>query len=197
MRSEDIDITDRLESLLECTRMMHKQPLESERNVEGLTGAGINFLHAAEGETTASLNHIIEETLLVGTRRVHERRIDVQLDLDPAVSSFRLDVATVGRALANLVCEAIDHSPEGGLVHIETRRRDDRTILLLIRDHESAIRGEEPRLTPDVAAANVAIQDSTDLRLFIVMSMTDGCGPISFTSPPDGFGVIVSYAAKR
>ena len=186
--------------------MMHKQHgnedsakplLEAERNVEGLTGAGINFLRAAESATTASLNDIIEQTLSVEARRVHDRRIDVQLDLDPAVSSFRLDVATVGRALANLVCEAIDHSPEGGLVRIETRRRDDRTTLLLIRDHESAIRHEEPRLTPDVAAANVAIQDSTDMRLFIVMSMTEGYGgPISFTSPPDGFGVIVSYAGQ-
>jgi signal transduction histidine kinase len=78
------------------------------------TNHGINFLKVEDSKTTDSLNHIIEEVRSQEAPRSHCRRRDVQVDLDPAVSSVGLDVATVGRALGNLVTEAIDQSPEGG-----------------------------------------------------------------------------------
>jgi len=197
------DITDRIESLLECARMTRKDEdsakvLEpAHRNEQEQANAGINFLKAEESETTDSLNHIIEKIRSQQSSRRHGRRIDVQVDLDPAVSSFGLDLATVGSALANLVCEAIDQSPEG-FVRIETRLADDGATLLLIRNHDFPIQADETGRKPDAAAVNVARQDSTDVRLFVVMSMTVGYGgTISFTSRPDGLGVAVSYGFQR
>jgi hypothetical protein len=188
-------VTEQLESLFECSRMIPGDSREAPVSAwvrEGLPTASINFLHAEEPET---LNGIIEKTLLFEIALGHDRGVDVQGDLDPAVPSFALYPATVGPALVNLVSEAIVQSPEGGLLRVETRCRADRATLLLIGDDETAIRAEETRFETDPSMVKAATGDSTDdAGLFVVRSITEeNGGTISLMAPPDGLGVIVRY----
>jgi signal transduction histidine kinase len=98
--------------------------------------------------------------------------VDVESDL-PRVS---LDEAAFDRVLANLLTNAIQHTPKGGEIRLGARRLDDLTLEVVVEDTgegvpEGALRDLFSRYSP--AAHRV---DSTGLGLYIVRVITEAHG---------------------
>jgi signal transduction histidine kinase len=94
--------------------------------------------------------------------------IAVTVDLDPALVSIRVDPEQFGRALQNLLLNAIDAMPEGGALTIRTRRSGD-TMQLDVTDTGQGLTEEERKrlFTPYYTTK----QHGTGLGLAIVQSV--------------------------
>ncbi len=106
--------------------------------------------------------------------------ITVTLDLDDAVGRIRLDADQFGRALQNLLLNAIDAMPAGGSITMRTRRRGDVVRLEVADTGEGLMEEERKRLfTPYFTTR----QHGTGLGLAIVQSIiTDHGGRIRVES---------------
>ncbi|MGO9245205.1 MAG: ATP-binding protein [Verrucomicrobiia bacterium] len=80
------------------------------------------------------LNQVVEESVsLTEPRWKHEQEIkgipvQVQTDFQPGVSVLA-DAAEMREALTNLIFNAVDAMPQGGLITIRTRRHEEHAIL--------------------------------------------------------------------
>jgi signal transduction histidine kinase len=70
--------------------------------------------------TQASLNDIARESLLIVRPRLEERRLEVDLDLDPELPDAQLDVDRMKQVALNLLDNAIKFSPSGERVLVRT-----------------------------------------------------------------------------
>jgi two-component system nitrogen regulation sensor histidine kinase NtrY len=108
--------------------------------------------------------------------------ITVTLDLDPSAGSIRADGEQLGRALQNLLLNAIDAMPLGGALTIRTRRSSGGVLLDVADTGEGLTDEERQRLfTPYYTTR----QHGTGLGLAIVQSVVaDHGGKIWVDSEP-------------
>ncbi len=108
--------------------------------------------------------------------------IVVALDLDPSAGSIRADGEQIGRALQNLLLNAIDAMPRGGQLTIRTRRSAGGILLDVADTGEGLTAEERERLfTPYYTTK----QHGTGLGLAIVQAVvTDHGGKIWVDSTP-------------
>jgi two-component system nitrogen regulation sensor histidine kinase NtrY len=94
--------------------------------------------------------------------------VTVALDLDPEMGAVPLDTEQVGRAVQNLLLNAIDAMPGGGTITIRTYRRGDLWCLEVADTGEGLMEEERERLfTPYYTTK----QHGTGLGLAIVQSV--------------------------
>ncbi len=110
------------------------------------------------------------------------RRIEPRVDLDPSLPLIPADAEQLGRALRNLVLNAMDAMPEGGILSVRTRVCEA-GVQIEVSDSGQGLTAEEcERLfTPYYTTK----QHGTGLGLAIVQSVvSDHHGRISVTSEP-------------
>jgi nitrogen fixation/metabolism regulation signal transduction histidine kinase len=110
--------------------------------------------------------------------------IAVSLDLDEGAGTIRADAEQLGRALQNLVLNAIDAMPAGGALTVRTRRSPAGVRIDIADTGEGIEAGERARLfTPYYTTK----QHGTGLGLAIVQSVVaDHGGKITVDSTPGG-----------
>jgi two-component system, OmpR family, sensor histidine kinase CreC len=69
----------------------------------------------------------------------HAERRHIQLDADLEPATLEGDALLLGQALANLLDNAIDFSPDGGLIHLQGRLEHDGRYQLTIQDQGPGI----------------------------------------------------------
>jgi len=205
------DLRNRLNVVLGYAQMLREDQLDRPHAARALDAIGgsaqqamtlaVNFLHAVESDggplqlhrAPASMNQIVEKVITDETPRARFGRIELRADLDPGLPSVSLDVVMISQALTNLLENALDRSPEGGIVRVETRRFDDDLIL---RVHGSG-RGipvdeiadlfrRNPRRTASTS------RSSTIFGLHFVQAIAEAHdGSVSVMLPPDGGSVFV------
>lgn len=109
-------------------------------------------------------------------------RIESEVELDPLLPPIPADAEQLGRALRNLVLNAMDAMPEGGVLRVRTRRCEA-GVQIEVSDSGQGLTAEEcERLfTPYYTTK----QHGTGLGLAIVQSVvSDHHGRISVTSEP-------------
>ncbi len=137
-----------------------------------------------------SLNGVIEEALSVFRAQLTAPgrvAIALTVDLDPSVGSIRADADQIGRAIQNLLLNAIDAMPQGGELRIRTQREDG-MVRIDVADTGGGLTAEERErlFTPYYTTK----QHGTGLGLAIVQSVVaDHAGKISVESAP-GRGTI-------
>jgi two-component system nitrogen regulation sensor histidine kinase NtrY len=137
-----------------------------------------------------SLNGVIEEALSVFRAQLTapgRPAIALTVDLDPSVGSIRADADQIGRAIQNLLLNAIDAMPQGGELRIRTQREDG-MVRIDVADTGGGLTAEERErlFTPYYTTK----QHGTGLGLAIVQSVVaDHAGKISVESAP-GHGTI-------
>jgi two-component system nitrogen regulation sensor histidine kinase NtrY len=123
-------------------------------------------------------------------------RIDLKTEFDPALSSVPADPEQLGRALRNLVLNAMDAMPEGGTLRMCTRGSED-GVRIEVSDSGQGLTAEEcERLfTPYYTTK----QHGTGLGLAIVQSVvSDHRGRIAVTSEPGrGATFIIDLPLRR
>jgi signal transduction histidine kinase len=108
--------------------------------------------------------------------------ISLTLDLDAAAGTIRADAEQLGRAIQNLLLNAIDAMPAGGTLTVRTRRGDG-TVRLEVADTGQGLTEEESRrlFTPYYTTK----QHGTGLGLAIVQAVVaDHSGRIWVESAP-------------
>jgi two-component system nitrogen regulation sensor histidine kinase NtrY len=123
-------------------------------------------------------------------------RIDLSTDFDPALAAIPADPEQLGRALRNLVLNAMDAMPEGGTLRVSTRGSEE-GVRIEVSDSGQGLTAEEcDRLfTPYYTTK----QHGTGLGLAIVQSVvSDHRGRIAVTSEPGrGATFIIDLPLRR
>jgi signal transduction histidine kinase len=130
-----------------------------------------------------ALNGIVEQAVAVFRAQLiapGRAAIALSVDLDPAVGLVRIDADQVGRAIQNLLLNAIDAMPNGGELRVRTSRADGSVRIDVSDTGEGLTAEERGRLfTPYYTTK----QHGTGLGLAIVQSVVaDHSGTIRVDS---------------
>ena len=134
-----------------------------------------------------SLNTIVEHSMTLFRAQLAAPgtpAIALTMDLDATTGTIRADAEQLGRAIQNLLLNAIDAMPDGGALTVRTRRADG-TVRLEVSDTGQGLTAEETgRLfTPYYTTK----QHGTGLGLAIVQAVVaDHLGRIWVASTPGG-----------
>jgi two-component system, NtrC family, nitrogen regulation sensor histidine kinase NtrY len=132
-----------------------------------------------------SLNAVVEHTVTLFRAQLDAPgapSITLTVDLDPAAGTIRADAEQLGRAILNLLANAIDAMPAGGVLTVRTWRGDE-TVRIAVSDTGQGLTEEESgRLfTPYYTTK----QHGTGLGLAIVQAVVaDHKGRIWVESAP-------------
>jgi signal transduction histidine kinase len=132
-----------------------------------------------------SLNSVVEHTVTLFRAQLDAPGappITLTVDLDPAAGTIRADAEQLGRAILNLLANAIDAMPAGGALTVRTWRGDE-TVRIAVSDTGQGLTAEESgRLfTPYYTTK----QHGTGLGLAIVQAVVaDHKGRIWVESAP-------------
>lgn len=131
------------------------------------------------------VNQIVSDVMRLFEAQLSEgsaRKIEARTELDSSVPPIPADSEQLGRALRNLVLNAMDAMPEGGTLRVRTHANED-GVQIEVADSGQGLTAEEcERLfTPYYTTK----QHGTGLGLAIVQSViSDHHGRISVTSEP-------------
>ncbi len=134
--------------------------LEQTRRLERLVKDMLDYArpHQAELEPV-DVNQFVREIISLARAGAVERKVELRLELDRNAGSVRLDRRLMERALLNLVNNALDASPEGGVVTLRSQRAAGRLRLEVL--------DQGPGLPPD---------RREDLLMPFVTTKKDGTG---------------------
>lgn len=89
---------------------------------------------------------VVDEVVREWRMHGYERRVDLGVTIDPPSLTLDADPARIHQVLANLVANAVRHSPDGGCVNL-VARQNGRAILLEVTDQGPGIApGEAERV---------------------------------------------------
>lgn len=89
-----------------------------------------------------SANEVVERALTLATPGAAKRGIAVRSDLAPGLPRVPADAELLGQAVINLLLNAIEFSPTGGEVRVDTRYEAEEVLV--------SVRDDGPGLTPEV-----------------------------------------------
>jgi PAS domain S-box-containing protein len=123
-------LSSRLELMLEGRRNVPPELREDlemlRRNVERVGGIVRSLLSAARQSPMerrpVDMNAVVEETLMLVGKQMSKDRIQILTTLDPDLPKIRGEPHTLQQVLMNLLVNARDAMPGGGIVRIETSR---------------------------------------------------------------------------
>jgi PAS domain S-box-containing protein len=137
-------LSSRLELMLEGRRNVPPELREDlemlRRNVERVGGIVRSLLSAARQSPMerrpVDMNGVVEETLMLVGKQMSKDRIQILTTLDPNLPKIRGEPHTLQQVLMNLLVNARDAMPGGGIVRIETSRAtgQDESVRLLVAD---------------------------------------------------------------
>ena len=128
------------------------------------------------------------------------KSVDLVLDCAPEAGTAYVDKEQMGRALVNLLTNAVKFTPAGGTVDFRARREGDNFVITVVDTGMGIPLDEQARLFTrffrSTSATQMAVQ-GTGLGLVIVKKIVEGHGgTISIVSAPDvGTSVTVTIPA--
>lgn len=162
--------------------------LQEIANLKAVVGRFSEFSRMPQPQLQqVGLNEIARNVARLFQAQLHSAghsAIECKLDLSETLSPIEADPDLLHRAISNLVLNAMDAMPQGGVLTLQTRQEGDRTFLS-VSDTGTGLTPEEcARLfTPYYTSKT----HGTGLGLAIVQSVvSDHYGRISVTSKPGG-----------
>lgn len=92
-----------------------------------------------------SLSDLISDTVGAAGVRAEARGVRLTGEVDPEVDPARIAPREIGRALRNLVDNALRHTPEGGRVHLSAGLEDGE-VLVKVRDSGPGVKPSEAEM---------------------------------------------------
>jgi two-component system, NtrC family, sensor kinase len=141
------ELNEPLANILGFAQLAAKSPKLPKQAVEDMQKIVRNYLHAREvihklltfarqmppEKALVALNRVVKDGLYFLESRCAKAGIEVVRELDADVPEIYADASQVHQVLVNLVVNAVQAMPEGGIVTIETRRGDESAIFI-VRD---------------------------------------------------------------
>lgn len=147
-----------------------------------------------------SLQEIAAEVVDAMQAQAQQLGIALAVQAEPALDPIPLDGSRVERALANLVKNALEHTPSGGRVDVRIRRDGDLAVLAVADTGEGIVGGDVERVwdrfyrgekSRSRAAEN---SDGAGLGLAIVQGIVRAHGGITRVHSTAGHGSIFEIA---
>src|SRR5204863_3122393 len=85
-------------------------------------------------ETEFDLRTAADECLVMLQPRADKKRLQVRMDLDPALPHLQADRRMVKQMLLNLLSNAVTFTPDGGSVTMTAGATPDRQVAIAVRD---------------------------------------------------------------
>jgi signal transduction histidine kinase len=181
-----------IDGLVEMIREQRDMPSEEraallsdvQRSVRNAITLAVNFLDASKIEAdrvvlktrTIDVNELLRGAL--ADQRLHAEHKGVSLlnDTEADLPALEADSGALGRVFANLVGNAIKHTPAGGTVRIAARASAADHLEIVVEDTGEGIPpGQESRIFERYTGA-ASRSDSTGLGLFIARTLTAAHG---------------------
>ena len=125
----------------------HKKMLgmvvEQAAHMERLLREMLDFSRPVElNKTRVSLNLIAEEVLSLMDESAAESKVTLERSLDQKVGEISLDSGRIKQILMNLIQNAVQASPEGGVVTVSTRQNGSHQVQVRVCDQGDGIPDE-------------------------------------------------------
>jgi signal transduction histidine kinase len=168
-----------------------------QRAVRTAISLAVNFLDASKIEAgrlvlktrTVNLGELVGRALADHRPHAAQKAITLVNDADTDLPAIEADVAALERVFANLIGNAIKHTPRAGTIRVAAHRtRRDRVEIVVEDSGEGIAPGQESRIFERYTGA-ASRADSTGLGLFIVRTITAAHGgTISAENRGEGAG---------
>lgn len=141
-------------------------------------------------QTPVALADVVADAIAINAARAEQKRVRLIADVNSSLLRVEIDRARLAKALAKLVANAIDVTPEGGEVSAAARMEDD-TVRIAVTDQGP---GVSPQLQPLLFkrfsqgdSSNSREKGGVGLGLYIAKSIVDAHeGEIGFVNRPSG-----------
>lgn len=90
------------------------------------------------GLSVVDLRRVVADTLLLVEHELNSKRISVSTEYRETLE-IRIDARELQQVLVNLLVNAVQASPDGGTIEIQTRNWDNRGVVVSVRDHGEGI----------------------------------------------------------
>ena len=143
------EINNPLQSLNNCLHLSLRPDLPPEKQGEFLQMAQeeverlmaivnrmLNFYRPATGEqrSETDVNQLLDDVLALVNRQLENCKVDTRLDLSPDLPAIMAVPNNLRQVFLNVVLNALDAMPEGGLLSVSTRRLDGKQVGVTITD---------------------------------------------------------------
>jgi signal transduction histidine kinase len=146
---------------------------------------------ARQSESTrsrSSLNEVIEDVVALSRHLIHTSGVELTLDLQDSLPWATMDANQIKQVLLNLVHNALQAMPEGGIMEIKTRTatREERAgVLVSVRDSGVGIPHVDQSRIFEPFFTTKGDQGGTGLGLSVTYGIvTDHGGQIDVESQP-------------
>jgi signal transduction histidine kinase len=176
-----------LEPVLEETRVMAR--LLDDLQVLSTAEAGALPLHR-EAVAPARL---LDDAAAAFRSRAETAGVTLSLQAGPGLPALDVDAVRIGQVLANLLHNAVDHTPSGGRVVVSARRAEDgRWVAFAVQDTGPGIPAE---VLPHAFGRFVKSADSrgAGLGLAIARSLVEAHGGEIAAESPPGEGTTIRF----
>jgi two-component system sensor kinase Ihk len=179
---------DKEKYLLECKKQIHKLSML----VEEILGASkVDILGGDAVSEAIDIDALVHTLLEEGGELIRQKKLSVQIDLPP--TAIKTDPAVFGKAVSNLIANAVRYTPHGGNIAI-TACPEGETLLFSIENDCAPIPDDEidklfePFYTRDYSRNKV--ESGTGLGLYIVQRSLERLGiPYKAESTESGFKI--------
>lgn len=93
--------------------------------------------------TTINIHKIIDNMLLLSRKETENKKISLSKDFSPKVGEIRAISDQIKQVLLNLINNALEATPPGGIITISTRRPDPKFITINVSDTGVGIKGKD------------------------------------------------------
>lgn len=108
--------------------------------MEGLLRDMLDFSRPVElRPAPVALNQLVDEVLAMASQPAEEAGVGFASRLDPAVGVLPVDAGRLRQVLLNLVLNAVQASPAGGLVSVATSRDGNKEVVFSVADQGPGI----------------------------------------------------------
>jgi PAS domain S-box-containing protein len=140
--------TDKREQYLQ---ILHGEAARLRKLIEGvLEIAELNTSGAPIHLVTTDLNHLTADVIADHGALAAERSLSFDYQPEPGLPAARVDPVMISRVVSNLITNALDYTPRGGLITLTTASRHDAArvwVTLAVQDTGPGISPQEmPRL---------------------------------------------------
>jgi signal transduction histidine kinase len=177
---------EHLEPLLEGTVVMAR--LLEDLQTLSTAEAGALRLHREPTHPAA----LVQDAMAAFRAEADEARVSLEADVTAGLPEIEVDPVRIGEVLANLLANALRHTPAGGSVRVGAAASDDGAVAFAVTDTGPGI---DPEVLPHLFDRFVKSADSggAGLGLAIARSLVQAHGGTITAESPPGRGTAIRF----